>query len=1049
MKIANISVDRPVAITMLIMISVVLGLTMLLRLPIELFPDTDMPIVTVTTKYYGASPEEIESQITKILEDELATLDNLDTISSTSKQDVSSIMIQFDWGTDLNLAAVDVKAKVDEAIKDLPADLTEAPLVEKLNPNDKPSLQYSLSAPESYSLGDLYLIADKQIKSQIERVQNVASVEVFGGRENEVKILLNPDQMKKYGLSIPSVLDVIAKDTRNYAIGKVDQGEKELSVKVTGEVEKISDFENLTFNIPTGGRVYLKDFARVEVGYKDTDETIYFDGKNAVGIYVYKQAEGNSVELSKLVKKEIDLIEQQLPADVKIDLITDDADYINVSIKNLIKEGLIGSAIAVTVLFLFLGRISSTMVISLSIPITVISTFSFMYLNGITINLITLAAVGLAIGMVVDDAVVVMQNIYRHYHEEGRNIIEAAKIGTQEVGTAVIAATATKVIVFLPMMFVDGLAAQIFNPLAITVSVALLASLVVSLTVTPMLSSVLLKRTYSGEGRFKWFFEFLEKATKFVNKYIQSLEKAYLRLLKWSLHHRKSVMAIAILTFLLGLLFVPFVGGEFMPGMDSGQFSIEIEMPKGTKIEQTDRIVKEVMTDLKKIPETDMYLVTMGRDQNSKVDIDLPDYAIIDVTLVDMAERDRATGEVVDQLRSNLNRFPGADIKVKEKGFIASSMFSSDPVYLTIKGNDQKELRRISEEVYAIVKQVPGTREIETSYDQGQPEAQIYFNREKLKDYGLDIFSVSQTVRTAVSGQAIGVYRTDGEELDIRVQYDESARSSINDLNQIYVFSPKTGTQIPLGELVMINETQGPSSIFHEDKIKMAYVTADIFDRDLQSVNEDIVERLKDLDLPNGFTIEFGGESKDMNESFGDLGFAFILAIILIYMVMAAEFESYKHPLVIMFSLPLTFFGITSSLAITGRALSVPALLGIIMLVGIVVSNAIVLIEYTNQLRREQGMGVYEALLKAGPTRLHPILMTTLTTVLGLTPFALGIGEGSETRAPMATVVVGGLTIATLLTLIVIPVVYSLFEKKDFKISGDYYQGKSIKGKTL
>lgn len=1035
MKIANISVDRPVAVTMMIMISVVLGLTMLMRIPIELFPDTDMPIVTVSTKYFGASPEEVESQVTKILEDEFASLDHLDTISSTSKQDVSSIMIQFDWGTDLDIAAVDVQAKVDEAIKDLPADLTEDPLVEKLNPNDKPSLQYSLSAPDSYSLGDLYQIADKSIKSPLERLENVASVEVFGGRENEIKILLNPDQMKNYGLSIPVVLDVIAKDTRNYAIGKIDQGTKELSIKVSGEAEKVEDFNNLTFTTPAGSRVYLKDFAKVETGYVDTDETIYFNGKNAVGIYVYKQAEGNTVELSKLAKEEIALIQQQLPADVQLDLIIDDADYINASIKNLVKDGFIGSAIAVTVLFLFLGRISSTLVVSLAIPITVISTFSLMYLSGITINLITLAAVGLAVGMMVDDAVVVMQNIYRHYHEEGRSIIEAAKIGTQEVGTAVMAATATKVIVFLPMMFVDGLAAQIFNPLALTVSYALLASLVVSLTVTPMLSAALLKHTYSGEGRFKWFFDILEKAAAFVKKYTQGLENGYFRLLKWSLHHRKTVLSIAVITFILGIAFVPLVGGEFMPGMDSGQLSIEVKMPKGTQLEETDRVVKDIMTDLEEIPEVDMYLVTMGSDQNSKVDIDLPDYALIDVTLVDMADRKRETIEVVDELRSSLSRFPGADIKVKEKGFIASSMFSSDPVYLTIKGNDQEELKRVSNEIEKIVKEVPGTREVETSFDQGQPEAQIYFNREKLKDYGLDIYSVSQTVRTAVSGQVVGVYRTSGEELDVRVQYDENNRSKLNDLNQIYVLSLKTGTQIPLGELVMIEETLGPSTIYHEDKIKMAYVTADIFDRDLQSVNNDILERIKDLDLPNGFTIEFGGESKDMNESFGDLGSAFILAVILIYMVMAAEFESYKYPFIIMFTLPLTLFGVTSSLALTGRSLSVPSLLGMIMLVGIVVGNAIVLIEYTNQLRKEQGMGVYEALLKAGPTRLTPILMTTLTTVLGLFPFALGIGEGAETHAPMATVVVGGLTIATLLTLIVIPVLYTLFERKNFKIT--------------
>lgn len=1038
MKISNISIERPIAVTMFLLISVVLGLLMMSLIPIELFPDTDMPIITVTTKYYGASPEEIEKQVTQVLEEEFATLDNLDSISSISMQDASTIMIEFDWGTDLDIAAVNVQAKVDKLKKDLPPDLTEEPLVEKINPNDRPTLQYSLTAPDNYSLGDLYLLADNQIKPQLEGVNDVASVKIFGGRENEVKVLLDSDKMKTYGLTVPAVVDGMDKETRNYTIGKIDQGNKELTIKIDGEVDAVKELENITFNTPTGGRVYLKDFATVEVGYQDTDETIYFNGERALGVYIYKQADGNTVELSENVKKQIEEIEKQLPSDVKLDLIIDDAEYINDSIDNLIHTALVGALIAVVVLFLFLGRISSTAVVSLAIPIVSISTFSLMYFSGITINLITLAAISISIGLMVDDAIVVMQNINRHYHEEGLGIIEAAKVGTMEVGTAIFASTITKVIVFLPLLFVDGLVAQIFNPLAMTVTFALIISLIVSLTVTPMLSAVILKYSFKDDGKkrkFNWFFSFLDRIANYVNKYIKRLENWYKGALVWALGHRKTVISIAIASLLLGLAFVPFIGGEFMPGMDTGNFSIEIEMPKGTQVEYTDEVVREIMQDLDEIPEMDMYVVTMGRDKNSSIDIDKPDYAAIDAKLVGLAERDRSTGEIVDELRKSIDRFPGADITVKEEGLVSSNPFSSDPVYLTIKGNDQDELKRISEEVLTIVESVPGTREASSSFSQGQPEAKLSFDREKLKDYGLDIYSISKTVRIALNGQVIGTYSsTNGEELDVRVQYEGESLENLNDLNHIYVFSPITGTQVPLGQFVTIDETQSPSAIYHDNKIKMAFVSSDIYGRDLQSVNEDIVKELDKIDLPPGYTIEFGGESEDMEESFADLGKALILAVILIYMVMAATFESFKHPLVILFTLPLTFFGVSASLALTGRSLSTSSILGVIMLVGIVVGNSIVLVEYTNMLRHKHGMSIHDALLKAGPTRLHPILMTTSAIVLELIPLAIGLGEGSEMHAPMATVVVGGLSLATLLTLFVIPVLYSLFENKEYQM---------------
>lgn len=1027
MKISNTAIDRPIATFMVMSIVIILGITTLFKMPVELFPNMEMPVVTITTKYIGASPQEIETQITQVLEDELASLNNLDTLSSISQQDVSTIMVQFNWGTNLDIAALDVKDKVDKVRADLPPDLTEEPIIEKVDPTATPVLQYSLSGDAD--LGELYNIADQEIRPQLEKIKGVSSVKIVGGRENEVKVYIDPDKLQNYGLSIPVVIDTIKKDSRNFVVGKVDQGDKELSIRTIGEINSLDDLKKLTFNLPAGGQVYLQDFANVELGYVSTSEQTYFNGKNAVGIFVYKLKNANTVEVSQLVRKEADTLVKQLPSNIQMDTILDSAEFINASIKNLTKDGLIGAILATSILYLFLGRISSTLVVGLAIPTSIITTFLFMYAFGLSINLITLGALGLAIGMMVDDAVVVLQNIFRHYHDEGRGIIEAAKMGVQEVGTAVIASTITKVIVFLPMIFVTGLAGQIFMPLAITVTIGLLSSLAVSLTVTPMLSALLLKQTYDEKGRLGPIMRILQRGSDFVHTYIQKLENLYLRSLKLALSHRKTVLLVALLFLIAGFAFVPLMGAEFMPKMDSGEFSIEVEMPSGTKVEETDLVVRNIMKALQEIPELDKMFITMGTDKKSNVKIDKPDFAIFDVKLVDQSQRKRKTNEVLEQLRFTFAQYPGVDIKAREKGFIASSLFSSDPVFVTVKGDDERLLKEISDQILQIVKKTPGTREPRTSFTKGKPEVQLIFDREKIKEYGIDLFNISLTMRTAVNGEVVSQYRNQGDQLDIRLLYPEDRLLKLSDFENITIFSPKTGGYVPLLELAQVKETNGPSTIYREDKLRMAYITSDIVNRDLNSVNQDIMKELNKLDLPRGFTIEFGGESKDMNESFGQLGFALLLAVVLIYMVMASEFESLKHPFVIMFSLPLTFFGVTASLVLTGRSLSVPALLGVLQLIGIVVGNAIILIEYTNQLRRS-GLSVYGALLKAGPVRLQPILMTTSAMVLGLFPLALGIGEGAETHAPMATVVVGGLTVSTLLTLYVIPVIYSLVEKQ-------------------
>ncbi|HHY73505.1 MAG TPA: efflux RND transporter permease subunit [Bacillus bacterium] len=1007
---------RPLTVFMVVLMVTLMGLFMLLRIPVDLFPKLDLPIITITTINQGASPEEMEEQITKVIEEEMADLENIDSIHSTSSQNISRVMIQFNWGTNLNFSENEIRAKLEKIKPDLPLTI-EKSTVEKVNPSDTPIIELAFVGEED--LKELTTVALERVKEELQRVKGVASVKIIGGQENEVKIALAEEKLTQFGINIGQVQEVLKKDNTTFPIGTVDYDKKSLTIKTNAEIKDVYELANLSIPNKMDIPLRLKDLGDVSIQTKEVEQSSYYNHKNAVLINIYKQNDANTIDVASKVTAKLRFLEGQLGSSELI-AINDSSQFINQSIKNLTKEGTIGASLAILIIYFFLGEIAATLVIALAIPLSIITTFIFMYFSGLTVNLITLGALTLSIGLVVDDAIVVMQNIYRHYKEEGKSTFKAAIDGTKEVASAVFAATMTKMIVFLPMLFVSGMAGQIFHPLALTVLYALFSSLVISFTVTPTLTALVLSLSQSIpwlKRKSKWSL-LLEKGRN-------AIENKYKEALVYTLKYRKIVLFVAFISLIAGIALLPMIGKEFMPKMDSGEFTIHIKMAPNTKYSETEKMTQAILGKVDEINTINSTYVGIGFTKEHP-DQEQTDRAFIHVKLVDKVNREESTAFVIESLRSKL-KYPGVQIKMQEKGFIMSSLFSSDPVFITIKGENLELLENISYDITKIIREVQGIRDADNSSIGQKMEYTLHFDKERLKSYGLDVLQVSKTIRTALEGEVVGTMSTDTGDLDIRLSYEKKGLNDIEDIAKLKI--PTKYGMIPLQTFTVANLSATPSDIYRENQIRMSYVTAGLYNADLGKVNTAIQDKLAEYKLPRGYSIEFGGETKDMKESFTDLGVALVLAVLLIYMVMVAEFENFKHPFIIMFTIPLTLLGITGSLLLFGRNLSVPAILGIIMLSGIIVSNGIVMIEFMKQLR-EQGLDAYHTVLKAGPIRLTPILMTTGTAILGVAPIVFGVGEGSETNAPMATVVLGGLSVGTLLTLFVIPVLYYSIEKK-------------------
>ncbi|WP_227762429.1 efflux RND transporter permease subunit [Zhaonella formicivorans] len=1041
MRLSDFSVNRPVTVLMCVLVVLILGVVSLTNLNVDLFPELNFPVAMVMANYEGAGPQEVENLVTKPLESVLGTVNNVKNIQSHSLVGQAIIVLEFEWGTDMDFATLQMREKVDLVKRWLPAEV-EQPTVFKMDPNLMPIMQFAMTG--DMPMADLKKLAEDKIVSRLERLPGVAAAQISGGREREIQVKLDPVKLDYYGITFTQVAQALQMDNMNMSGGKVGKGNQDLLVRVTGEFQSAGDVGEVMLATPQGAQVRVKDIGQVIDGYKELSVIGRTDGKESITFNIRKQTTANTVKVSQAVNKALAELRKQLPDNVKLVTIWDSAEFIQTSINNVVDNIIIGGILAVVVLFLFLRNMRSTLIIGISMPISIIATFILMYFGHLTLNIMSLGGLALGVGMMVDNSIVILENIFRH-REEGLDRIEASKFGASEVANAIIASTLTTIAVFFPIVFVEGIAAQIFKQLALTISFSLIASLLVALTLIPMLSSKMLAVTPVNEGIHKSKGQALYyKMFTRTGAWLNALDNAYRRLLHWALTHRRRVVVIVTLLVLASIGLAPLVGAEFIPAMDQGYISIDVTLPYGSKLEETEKVVSRIEQILNKIPEVKVVASSVGSASGDLggLSIGNPENGKIDLALKSWKERTRSTQEVADQIRHEIKDIAGAEITVTVGDSASSMGFSTSPVEVVIKGDDLKVLNDLASQVKGVLEGIEGTREVQSSMEEGRPEVQVVIDRQKAAAYGLNAAQVAGATRGAVQGQVVTRYRTDGDEIDIRVMLPEEKRRNLQDLSSLTV-AGATGVQVPLSEVAELKILKGPNTIERRNQVRTVVVTSQIAGRDLNSITKEAQEKINSLAFPPGYEVEFGGAAKQMAESFGDLTLALVLAIVLVYMVMAAQFESLFHPFVIMFSMPVTIIGVVLGLLVTGRTFSVVAFVGVIMLAGIVVNNAIVLIDYINVLRR-RGMERTEAILKAGPTRLRPILMTTLTTVLGMLPLAMGIGEGGEARAPMGVVVIGGLMTSTLLTLIFVPVVYSIFDDWGKKLAGRRKKGVEV-----
>ncbi|TCO79513.1 efflux RND transporter permease subunit [Marinisporobacter balticus] len=1034
MNLSKISVNRPVTTLMFMLIAILLGGVCLNLLPIDLYPEMEIPVAIVSVNYSGVAPEEIETLITKPIEQSVATVGKLKNLSSYSREGNAIIVAEFESSADMDLAALEMREKVDLIKGTLPDDAS-SPMVLKIDPNAQPIIQLGISS--TMEIGKLQILIEDEISSRFERLDGVASVDLAGGNDLEVKVEVDQDKLSGYELTLSQIQNTLRAENLNLPGGKVNKGSKELLARTTGEFKHIEDIKAVPIILKSGEIIRLSDISTITLDYKERESLSRVNGNNSISISIKKQSVANTVKVAEKVLAEVSNIQNDYP-DLDVVVGMDQSEFINKSINNVTRNALVGGLLAVVILYLFLRNIRSTFIVGIAIPISIIATFALMYFGGLTINLISLGGLALGIGMLVDNSIVVLENIYR-FRENGYSRIESAIFGAKEVGMAVFASTMTTVAVFLPMVFTEGFTSIVFKQLSFAVTFSLLASLVVALTIVPMLSSKLLKvgevkkRKHTGPS--------LGRLLDLFSSSVDRLSRAYDKVLKFTLSHRKTTISIGLSIFISSIALVGMVGGEFFPKEDEGMFTVSIELPFGTNLADTNKIVSQLEKIVTALPEKDKIFTEVA--SSGGFSTSASNKSTITATLINQKYRNRTTEEIVNEVREKVSSFAGAKITVSESSSMQGGGPSSSAIEIEIKGDDINILKSIGEDFKKIAKSVPGTSEVNIDTEEGEPEARIILNREVASFYGITTYDLANSLKAAVEGVKATNFKFDGDEIDVNISLNDHVKASIENMKQILIKSP-TGVAVPIGQIATIEYGNSPTQIKRINQVRTVTVSSQLFGRDLKSVTDDIQKKIDEYQIPSGYRYNFTGEHEDMMEAFSSLAIALVLSIILVYMILASQFESLLHPFTVMLSVPFALSGGFIGLFITRRSLSVPAFIGIIMLAGIVVNNAIVLVDYINQLR-EQGVERKEAIIKAGHTRFRPILMTTLTTVLGLLPLALGIGEGASTQAPMATVVVGGLLLSTVLTLAFIPVVYTIFDDIHDKIKARFKNRKKKK----
>ncbi|MFH1753053.1 MAG: efflux RND transporter permease subunit [Candidatus Omnitrophota bacterium] len=1037
MNLPEFSVRRPVTTIMIFSAVILLGVMSWNRLPQELSPPITYPQLTVVTSYENAAPEEIESQITRLIEESIGTVSNLRRISSISKEGVSVVIGEFLWGTNMDFAALGVREKLDLIKERLPLD-AEEPIVKKYNPFDLPIMTLSITGDMEQSR--LRSITKRYVEDELEKITGVASAEVAGGIEREILVEIDQDKLQASGVPIIDVTDSIREANVNYPAGTIKEVFTEYLVRTIGEFQNVSEIENIAVgreevrgawrfpqystqdmmmpgeedDKPTEKLILLRDVAVVKDAFKAPTSISRYNGEGNVSVSIQKQAVANTIEVASNIRSELEEIRRNIPKGADIKVVYDQSLFIKSSINGVKDAAVQGGILAFLVLLVFLRNLRSSVVVTLSMPISIMITFSFMYFGKLSLNMMSLGGLALGIGMLVDNAVVVIDNIFRH-KEKNPDPKTAASNATGEVGGAIFASTLTTIAIFVPIIFVVGIAGQLFKELAFTVTFSLLGSLIVALSLIPVLSMVIRvkKNTVRDEDG--------------EDTNLSPFYSAYAGLLRWFLSRKILTLFLVSVVFLISLTAFTLVDRELMPKIDQGQFIINITMPTGTLLTVTDHVAKKVEDAI--LGMEDVYSVssmagsTKGKTGEEALQALGSHQSRIIVNL--NKERERSTQEVIQEIKSLVSgdALEGGDIEyLLQESMFQNSLMGAAPIVLEVKGEDLTMLRRYALQLKKRLGRINGIYGVKTSLTPPSPETKAYIIKDKAAAYGLSVVDIAQTSHIAVKGYTVTKFKEMGKEVDIRVRLREEDRSNISKLRQLLVHSP-LNLDIPLSEVAYFGIGKGPSQIERMDQERTVVVTANIFNRGLDKVIDDVNKMLLGLQLREGYMIKIGGESEQMQESFTSLIFALIMAVVLVYMIMASIFESLWQPFIIMFTVPLSLIGVAWALVLTNTTLSIVALLGVIMLGGIVVNNGIVLIDYINLLR-SRGTDLMDAIIRASQTRLRPIMMTALTTILGLIPMAASTGEGSELRAPLAITVMGGLLVATFLTLVVIPTLY-------------------------
>ncbi|MDY0343755.1 MAG: efflux RND transporter permease subunit [Lentimicrobium sp.] len=1021
MSIYKSAVNKPITTFMVFTAIIVIGIFSLAKLPIDLYPEIEPPFLSVMTTYAGSNAADIETNITKRLEDTFNSVDDIKEVTSTSSDNISVVNLEFNWGVNLDEATNDVRDKIDR-IYDLLPDGADRPSIFKFNTNMMPIVYYAVTAKESYP--GLEKLLEEKVINPLNRIEGVGSVSLIGVPKRFIYVDADPRKLDAYGLTIEQIGNTIAGENLNMPSGKIKMGKMDYQLRIQGEFTDSKQLSSLVVGNKNGVPVYLHDVAAVRDTIKDLFLEEKIDGQTGIRLFVLKQSGANTVKIARQISENLEELQQTLPPDVKIKLIVDTSTFIKGSINNLSQTLMWAFIFVALVVLVFLGNWRATFIIVLTIPISLIVAFIYLYMTGNSINVISLTSLSIAIGMVVDDAIVVLENISKHI-ERGSSPREAAIYATNEVWLSVIITTLVVVAVFFPLTLVGGITGVMFKQLGWIVTITVIISTIAAITLTPMLASKMLVMS-KPKKTTKWY-----SYQRTVEPVLNAVDNFYEKTLRWSLKHKTVIMVSALLIFAGSLFLAKFVGTDFMPEADESQISLAIELQTGTRVEETvktTRLLEKIINE--RYPEVVILSSSSGAEDeggmSSLFSTTGSNMINIMARLTDVGDRDRTVWEIADDLRQQVALIPEVvNASVNTGG--GGGGLGGNKVDVEIYGYDFNTTNTIAEEIKLKLQALGTATDVKVSRENDKPELQVILDKEKLTLHGLNSATVSTMIRNRVNGMLASYFKEEGEEYEIRVRLAEEFRNSISELEGLTIVTP-IGQEITLKEIARVEEFWGPPAIEHKRKERVVTVSAKPNNTSLGILAADINKIVNETQIPQEVMIQVGGAYQDQQESFMDLGLLMLMSLILVFIVMASQFESFTMPFIIMFSIPFAFTGVIFALLITGTTLSIVAALGAVLLIGIVVKNGIVLVDFTN-LMRDRDMRLYDAIVVSGKSRLRPVLMTAMTTILGMLPLALSTGDGAEIWRPMGITVIGGLIFSTIVTMVIVPVMYGVIAR--------------------